>query len=109
MKKTLNLCFLLRFSLHFTINLKNAWWVQWWLQNIARRFQRLISIEFRFYSGLKNSIETYIFTIIRVNQWEIFAKEFTADFDSGQKDAVHIQNDLLYISFFKDFARCKTS
>ena len=37
-----------------------------------------------------------------------FATEFTPDVDSGEKDAAHIQNDLLHICLFIDFARWKT-
>ena len=29
------------------------------------------------------SLWTYTITSLRVNQWEIFAKEFTSDVDSG--------------------------
>ena len=32
---------------------------------------------------LKNSIWTYNITTLRVNQREVFAKEFTSDVDSG--------------------------
>ena len=35
--------------------------------------------------------------------------EFTLDVDSGYKDAAHIQNDLLYICLFTDFASWKTN
>ena len=43
-----------------------------------------------------------------VNQWEIIAKEFISHVDSGQKNVAHIQNNLLYICLFTDFARLKT-
>ena len=36
-----------------------------------------------YWNLLTNCIWTYIFTTPRVNQWEIFTKEFTSDFDSG--------------------------
>ena len=36
-------------------------------------------------------------TLHHMNQWEIFAKEFTSDVDSGWKDAASIQNDLLLL------------
>ena len=42
---------------------------------------------------------TNTITILWVNQWEIFAKEFTSEVHSGYKDAAHIQNDLLYVHF----------
>ena len=32
---------------------------------------------------LTNIIWTYTITTLRVNEWEIFAKEFTSDVDSG--------------------------
>ena len=53
-----------------------------------------------YWNLLTNSIWTYIFTTLRMNHWEIFAKEFTSDFDSRYKDTAHIQNDLLYICLF---------
>ena len=56
---------------------------------------------------LTNSMRTYTITALRVDQWEILA-EFILDVDSGYKYAAHIQNDLLYISLFTDFARWKT-
>ena len=46
---------------------------------------------------INNCIWTFTITTLRVNQWEIFAKEFTSDVDSGLKRSAHIQNDLLYI------------
>ena len=52
---------------------------------------------------------TYTITNLRVDQWEILAKDFTSDIDSGYKDAAHIQNDLRYIFLFTDFARWKTT
>ena len=58
---------------------------------------------------LTNKIWSYTMTILRMNQWENFAKEFTSKVDSGYKDAAHIQSDLLYISLFIDFARWKTN
>ena len=39
-----------------------------------------------------------------VNQWEIIAKEFTSEVDSSWKDVAHIQNMLLHICLFTDFA-----
>ena len=46
---------------------------------------------------LTNSIWIYTNTNIQVKKsnWEIFAKKFTLDLDSGYKDAAQIQNDLL--------------
>ena len=58
---------------------------------------------------LTNNIWSYTMTILRVNQWEIFAKEFTSSVDSGWKDATHIQNKLLHICLFIDFACWKTN
>ena len=54
---------------------------------------------------LTNSIWTYIITTLWMNQWDIFAKDFTSNVDSGQIDAGHIQNDLLYahLSFYRFF------
>ena len=52
---------------------------------------------------------TYIITTLRVDQWEIFLKDFTSDIDSGYKDAAPIQNDLLYICLFTDFALWRTT
>ena len=46
---------------------------------------------------LTNSIWTYTITTLWVNQWEIIAKEFTSEHDSGKKNAAHIQNNLLYV------------
>ena len=48
---------------------------------------------------LTNSIRTYTITTLRVNQWEIFVKEFTSDINSGWKDVDHIQYDLLCVHF----------
>ena len=50
-----------------------------------------------------NSIWTNTIKTPQVNQWEIFAKEFVSDADSGYKDAAHIQNNLLYLhlSFYR--------
>ena len=50
---------------------------------------------------------TYTITTLRVHKWEILAKEFILDVDFGYKYAAHIQNDLLYIPLFTDFARWK--
>ena len=53
---------------------------------------------------LTKSIWTYTITTLWVNQWVIFAKEFTSDVDSGKKkDVAHVQNDLLYVhlSFYR--------
>ena len=35
---------------------------------------------------LTNSILTYTFTTLLVNQWELLTKKFTSDVDSGQKE-----------------------
>ena len=48
-------------------------------------------------------------TNLRVNQLELFAKEFNSNADSDWKDAAHIQNDLLHICLFIDFTRWKTN
>ena len=53
---------------------------------------------------LTNSILIYTITTLWVNQWKIFAKEFTSDIDSKDaKIAAYIQNDLLYVhlSFYR--------
>ena len=39
-------------------------------------------------------------TTLRVNQLEILAKEFISGVSSGYKDAVRIQNDVLYMMTF---------
>ena len=41
--------------------------------------------------------------------WEILAKEFTLDVNSGYKGVAHIKNGLLYIGLFTDFARWKAN
>ena len=41
---------------------------------------------------------------LRVNQWENTEKQFLSDIASGYKDATDMQNDLLYICLFTDFA-----
>ena len=58
---------------------------------------------------LKNSMWTYTNATLLENQWEIFAKKFTSDDDSSHKDQAHIQNDLLYICLFTNFAPWKTN
>ena len=55
-----------------------------------------------------NSIWIYTIATLRINQWELF-EEFTSDDDSGQKYAAYIQNYLLQICLFADFARWKTN
>ena len=52
---------------------------------------------------LTYSIWTYTITTLWVNQWDIFPEDFTSDVDSGQIDAAHIQNDLLYahLTFYR--------
>ena len=40
---------------------------------------------------------------------EILAKDYTSDIDSGYKDAAHIQNGLLCICLFTDFAQWETN
>ena len=37
----------------------------------------------------------YTITALGVNQWKFDGNEFISDVDSGCKDPVHIQNDLL--------------
>ena len=52
---------------------------------------------------------TYTISILRINQGEILAKDFTSDVDCGNKDVTRIQNDLLYICLFTNFAWWKTN
>ena len=56
-----------------------------------------------------DSMWTYIITTLWVGQSEILAKDYTSDIDSGYKDAAHIQNGLLCICLFTDFAHWETN
>ena len=56
-----------------------------------------------------DSMWTYIITTLWVGQSEILAKDYTSEIDSGYKDAAHIQNGLLCICLFTDFAHWETN
>ena len=55
---------------------------------------------------LTNSIWTYTITTLWVNQWEIIAKEFTSEHDSGKKkmQLTFKITCCMYICLFTDFA-----
>ena len=55
---------------------------------------------------LTNSIWTYTITTLWVNQWEIIAKEFTSEHDSGKKkmQLLFKITCCMYICLFTDFA-----
>ena len=79
------------------------------LEGEIRNIVRYVVVFSVWTNFLTNSMYTNSIATLWLDQWEILAKAFTSDTDSGHKDAGQIQNDLLYFCIFIDFARWKTN